>query len=87
MSKSSLVIIIVALALAVLRIMGHGRDPGLADQAFKDVAHLFVGGMFAIWAYAMRMAPKGADRWFYFGVGVVLSLIELACFFALKGTP
>lgn len=76
-------IYIVALVLAVMRIAGH------TSEAYQAVAHLFVGGLFAAgWMeyqftwdagglWGSNQATSGAMKKIW--LGIVLSLIEVAC--------
>lgn len=71
MTKSSIVICLVALILAGLRIAGFGQTPNLVDQSFKDVAHLFVGGIYVAWRctggwfFAVWNSDSGDSHWCY----------------------
>ena len=84
---SDIIVCIIAVVIAGLRISGVGQTPSLLDQSFKDAAHLFAGGMFAIWLYSRRLKPAPENRWIYLGVGIALSVVEVACFVYFKVKP
>lgn len=66
MNLTSIGLTIIAVALGVLRVMGH------KSEAFQAVAHLYVGGLFgAFFAGRVRL-------YLYLAIG--LSLTEAACF-------
>lgn len=73
MSKETVVIAIVALALGVLRASGY------KDEVFQAIAHLVVGGLFVAWRYSKSIP--------YLVIFILLCVTELACFVAFRGKP
>lgn len=69
--------ILIAIALAALRIAGH------KSEAFQAVAHLFVGWLLAGWyfnsAWGSRDGMAEDRSGLYLGLAIVLSIIEVAC--------
>ncbi len=73
--KTYLLLIVVAIVFAVVRffIPTHPVSPHGSYEAF---AHLFVGGLIG--------AALTTKKWFYIGLVVVLSIVELVAFFSLQ---
>ena len=83
-----ILLIILALAIGLYRVFVEPTQLTVADT-YKDIAHLFVGGLFGAAAMARTCCKDYgcgnlvADAgWFCFWVGLSLSLLELACFLA-----
>jgi phosphotransferase system glucose/maltose/N-acetylglucosamine-specific IIC component len=68
------------------------RAAGYKSEAFQAAAHLFVGGLIAA-AFVQFFAIETESQYYRFWtparqnitIAVVLSIIELACFFLIKG--
>jgi hypothetical protein len=80
--------ILIAVALAALRVSGH------KSEAFQAVAHLFIGWLLAAWWYSpVSYEGSGKAREYDRSSGldlalvIVLSVIEVACaiWFKLQG--
>lgn len=65
--------------LAVAVVIGVTRIAGVTNDVFKDVAHLYVGGLIFGWAacrhYASATSPYRVWGW----TAVALSALEIVC--------
>ncbi len=69
-TRADLILIVLAFALVVMRMMG------VKHEAFQAVAHLFVGGLFGAWL--VSRPTHGVYLW----VALALPGVELLCFLA-----
>lgn len=71
--------------------IGAARAEGLKALWFQAIAHLFVGGLFGAWFASQRVKyfesldtiAMSRDP-FYFFFALVLTIVEVACFFLVK---
>lgn len=70
-----------AIALIVISgLLGVARLMGAKSIAFQAIAHVFVGGLFG----AGFVAGDNEQRWFYLGLAIGLSVLEVFAFFHVK---
>jgi hypothetical protein len=76
--KMQAVNILIAVALAALRIAGH------KSEAFQAAAHLFVGGLLTAGWVADKSRFWPSTWKFYTWLAIALSVVEVACFIWFK---
>lgn len=69
----------VGVVLGVIRATGH------KTQFFQAMAHLYMGGLIAAWWIGRDTLPYYGWLPLYGWLVVVLSIVEVICFFVFKG--